>query len=77
MKLFFWSAKRLFPLYGLFIASFLVLFGMMMVFQHFHMPKWGVIGLLIAWIVFCVAASIRAMIAQARDNAAPASGKRR
>jgi apolipoprotein N-acyltransferase len=71
MRLFFWSAKRLLPLYGVWLISFLFVAGISMLFQRYHAPEWALSGLLTAGFVFCVAASIRAIIAQARDNAAP------
>jgi hypothetical protein len=71
MRLFFWSAKRLLPVYGLLLIGLPVVWGLMWLLWHFHAPEWMASAVIVVWALTWISAGIRAAILQARDNAAP------
>lgn len=70
MRLSFWSAKRLLPVYGLLLIGLPIVWGLIWLLWHFRAPEWTVSAILIVWAVTWISAGIRAAILQARDNAA-------
>lgn len=71
MRVLFWSAKRLLPLYGVLLIGLPIVWGLMWLLWHFHAPEWTVSTVLIVGAVIWIGAGIRATVLQARDNAAP------
>lgn len=70
MRIFFWSAKRLLPVYGVLLIGLPVVWAMMWLLGHLHAPIWMVSTVLIVWALTWVGAGIRGAVLQIRDNAA-------
>lgn len=71
MRLLFWTSRRLVPLYVALLVGTLIVWGVAWALGRLHAPAWAASVAIIIWGVLCVAASIRAIVLQARDNARP------
>ena len=69
MKAFFWSTKRLVRLYCWLILGFVVLAAAFLLLRQLDAPGWSASALVAAASVAWVAVAIRAVFAQARENA--------
>lgn len=69
MKLFFWSSKRLLPLYGWLAVGFVILMAVLSLLWHFHAPQWLTSGVILLAFVGWAIALLRAAFAQTRENA--------